>query len=42
MHLMTGLYRSLRLVSWLVLVLMLAALAWSVATSIRYWSGIGV
>jgi len=39
---MAGLYRSLRLLSWLVLALMLAALTWSVATSIRYWSGIGV
>lgn len=35
-------YRSFKAFSWLVLLLMLAALTYSVATSIRYWSGIGV
>jgi len=37
-----ALFRSLRIVSWIVLLLMLAALTYSVFTSIRYWSGIGV
>ena len=37
-----ALFRSVRILSWVVLLLMLTALAYSVFTSIRYWSGIGV
>jgi len=37
-----ALFRSLRILSWVVLLSMLAALAYSVFISIHYWSGIGV
>jgi|GEM_PF-2292837 len=35
-------FKSVRAVSWIVLLLMLVAIGYSVFTSIRYWSGIGV
>ncbi|HEX6994450.1 MAG TPA: hypothetical protein VF339_09940 [Gammaproteobacteria bacterium] len=37
-----ALFRSLKVVSWVVLLLMLVALGYAVFTSLRYWSGIGV
>jgi len=36
------LYNSVRVLSWVVLLLMVAALAYSAVISVRYWSGIGV
>jgi hypothetical protein len=38
----TRLYRSVWTLSWVVLALMVVAVAYSVFTSIRYWTGIGV
>jgi len=37
-----ALFSYVRILSWLVLLLMLVAMSYSVFTSIRYWSGIGV
>jgi hypothetical protein len=37
-----ALFRSVKILSWVVLLLMLTAMGYSVFTSIRYWSGIGV
>ena len=36
------LYHSVKVLSWVVLLLMLVALVYSVVMSVRYWSGIGV
>lgn len=35
-------YTTVKVVSWVVLAAMFAAIAYSVTISIRYWSGIGV
>jgi len=38
----TAFFKSVKAISWVVLLLIVAAIAYSVFTSIRYWSGIGV
>ncbi|TCU93197.1 hypothetical protein EV686_11280 [Paracandidimonas soli] len=37
-----GLYRIARIVGWVVLASMVAAILYACITGIRYWSGIGV
>ena len=37
-----SLFRILKGVSWVVIVLMLISIGYAAFTSIRYWSGIGV